>query len=111
MGRPVSLTDNQDDTGAGVPTAMVQNVLYDFAGRLAYLQQFQGVDSNNASAYAQETRSYNANGQFATATGNASNANGANALAIEEIARRFPDTFCGTFGRSRLRSRTRARHC
>jgi RHS repeat-associated protein len=70
MGRPTSLTDSQDDTGAGVPTAMMQNVQYDFAGRLTSLQQYEGVDNVYSSAYindyAQETRTYNVNGQLAS---------------------------------------------
>ena len=68
MGRPTSLTDSQDDTGAGMPTALVQDVQYDFAGRLASLQQFISVDSYQApiyvNDYARETRSYNNNGQL-----------------------------------------------
>ena len=70
MGRPASLTDNSGLTsgqGPGSPPInWVQNVQYDYAGRRTSMQYLDYVDYNGSSAYAQETMSYNANGQLTT---------------------------------------------
>ena len=76
MGRPDSMTDNNPTSLNGYSTPWVQNVQYDFAGRLAGLQRFigrgagffigygSGLDSDPVNLYTIETRGYNVNSQL-----------------------------------------------
>jgi RHS repeat-associated protein len=64
MGRPVSLTDySGDTTGSGSPVSWVSNVQYDVAGRMTGIQYINGWSSGYPPT-AQETMTYNANGQM-----------------------------------------------
>jgi RHS repeat-associated protein len=74
MGRPVSLTSNngpadvmknmQNDFTA--PAPIVQNVQYDYAGRMTSLQYLAGETSTGVGVYTQESMSYNVSGQLAS---------------------------------------------
>ena len=74
MSRPVSLADNNPTSLNGVSTTWVQNVSYDFAGRLSSWQRFGGVQdyfigygqgwSDPVNIYTTETLAYNANSQL-----------------------------------------------
>jgi len=77
MGRPDSMTDNNPNSLNGYSTPWVQNVQYDFAGRLAGLQRFIGTGAYFGGSgfgvsgwtapvnlYTVETRGYNVNSQL-----------------------------------------------
>ncbi len=74
MGRPASLTDNSGATGASwgqtsSPVDWVQNVQYDYAGRMTSMQAVVGSDYNSGSyvtSWATRTMAYNVNGQLAS---------------------------------------------
>ena len=68
MGRPNSLIDTKPSVYGNPNLAMVQNVVYDFAGRMTSLQYASAVVPNGGTnpyyTYTVETLAYNVNGQL-----------------------------------------------
>ncbi len=67
-GRPTSLVDNNQNATNGVGTTWVQNVQYDYAGRLTNWQRYAGTFNdpygNPVDTSSIETRAYNVSGQL-----------------------------------------------
>jgi len=70
MGRPVSLADNTDYTGAGSATTWARNAQDDYTGRITSLETLLNVSSSQAGPYIlqnnykTESMAYHVNGQL-----------------------------------------------
>ena len=83
MGRPSYLTDNTAPySQTGLNIVWVQNVQYDFAGRLTSWQRYNGTYDdyyyNPVDTSVKEARQYNANGQMSSLTWSSNSATGQN---------------------------------